>query len=285
MKRKTMKAVLLATAGILALAAPKTWAAARSDAAHGDAAPVALTGQNAVYALSLNRVRGHSVTGAAGRLRFDVLETCRAYTVSQTMTLLIRNQDGSLTRTVSEYDTWESKGGHHLSFMLRQTTDGKAEPASIGTATTGPKGGSVAYIEPKGRVLQLPPGTLFPMAHTREILQAAADGKAYIDPPLFDGTSRHGAEHTFVAILGQDPPRTSKFASISKLPAIKVDIGFFRRKLEDDSPDFRTEMRYYSNGVARNVKLDFGAFVVSGKLARLTTPAVACPHPPSVSRP
>lgn len=273
-----MKTVLLAVAGMIVLAAPQA-GAAQNDAVHGDTAPVALTGQNAVYNLSLTRVSGHSVTGAAGRLRFDVLETCRAYTVSQTMTLLIRNEDGSLTRTVSDYDTWESKGGHHLSFMLRQKTNGKMETESIGTAVTGPQGGSVTYAVPKGRVLKLPPGTLFPMAHTRAILQAAGAGKTYIDPPLFDGTSHDGAEHTFVAILGQEQPKASKFAALSKLPATEVDIGFFRREPKDNTPDFRTQMRYYSNGVAQGVKLDFGAFVVSGKLVSLSTPPVACPQP------
>lgn len=287
MKRDSMNRLLLAAAGILVFAASHA-EAAQNDSLNGTVAgkpaPMKLTGQNAVYDLSLSSVRGHSVTGAAGRLRFDVLETCRAFTVSQRMTLLVRNGDGSLTRTVSDYDTWESKGGHHLSFMLRQTTNGKMEAESIGNATTGPQGGSVTYLVPKGRVLKLPPGTLFPMAHTREILQAAAAGKSFIDPPLFDGTSKHGAEHSFVAILGHEKPKSSKFTALSDLPATRVDIGFFRRSMKDDSPDFRTEMRYYSNGVARGVKLDFGAFVVDGKLTKLSVPPVACPHSESASR-
>ncbi|MDD2877861.1 MAG: DUF1849 family protein [Acidiphilium sp.] len=259
-----MKRILLA--GCCALAAPTALAAA----------PVRLTGQNATYTLDLSKVRGHSVTGATGRLQFDVLETCRAYTVSQRMTLLIRNQDGTLSRTVSNYDTWESKGGHRLSFLLRQTEDGKTKVEEQGTATTGPQGGEVDYTVPKGRVVKLPPGTLFPMAHTRQILQAAAAGKPYIDPPLFDGTSSHGAEHTFVAILGRRGPHHSKFAPLAVLPSALVDIGFFRRSPQDTEPDFRTQMRYYTNGVSRDVGLDFGSFVLHGALTSLTVPPVAC---------
>lgn len=264
-----MRAILTAGCGLVlaAVSAAGAWAAA----------PVTLTSQKATYSLDLSKVRGHSVTGATGRLQFDVLETCNAYTVSQKMTLLIRNQDGSLSRTVSNYDTWESKNGHRLSFVLRQTEDGKTKIEDQGSATTGPDGGEVHYIVPKGKVVKLPPGTLFPMAHTKLILTAAAAGKHFIDPPLFDGTSTHGAEHTFVAIFGQRKPTRSKFASLTVLPSTLVDIGFFRRTNDDSEPDFRTQMRYYTNGVSRDVRLDFGNFVLHGDLTGLTVPPAACP--------
>ncbi|HEX7390559.1 MAG TPA: DUF1849 family protein [Acidiphilium sp.] len=241
------------------------------------ASPVALTGQDATYDLTLTKVRGHSVTGATGRLQFNVLETCDAYTVSQHMTLLIRNQDGSLSRTISDYDTWESKSGDRLTFLLRQSDGGNAKVEDQGTATTGPEGGTVDYVVPKGRVVKLPPGTLFPMAHTRAILEAAAAGKPYIDPPLFDGTSSHGAEHTYVAILARHGARKDSFPVLATLPSTLVDIGFFHRKPKDEEPDFRTQMLYYTNGVSRDVRLDFGNFVLHGKLTSLTIPPVACP--------
>jgi hypothetical protein len=247
------------------------------------AAPIELTGQNATYTLDLSKVRGHSVTGATGRLQFNVLETCNAYTVSQRMTLLIRNQDGSLSRTISNYDTWESKDGRRLSFVLRQTEGDKTTIEDQGSATTGPDGGEVHYLVPKGKTVQLPRGTLFPMAHTKQILIAAAAGKPYIDPPLFDGTSSHGAEHTFVAILDRHKPAHSKFASLAVLPSTLVDIGFFRRTNNDTDPDFRTQMRYYTNGVSRDVKLDFGNFVLHGDLTALTVPPEACSEKPGHS--
>ncbi len=240
-------------------------------------APIHLVGQNARYTLTLSKVRGHSVTGATGRLVFDVRNTCGAYTVSQKMTLLIRNQDGTLSRTVSDYDTWEAKNGRRFTFMLRQGNGTSMKVQDQGTAVMGPKGGEVTYLVPQGRTEKLPPGTLFPMAHTRTILQAAEAGKQGIDPPLFDGTSSHGAEHTFVAILDHRQPRRDRFAGLSKLPSTLVDIGFWPRTQKDDEPDFRTQMRYFANGVSRDVRLDFGNFVMTGKLTSLTILKDACP--------
>ena len=269
-----MKPVIMATL-LAALSLPVAASAA---------APIYLVGQNATYTLALSKVRGHSVTGATGRLEFDVRNTCDAYTVSQKMTLLIRNQDGTLSRTSSDYETWEAKNGRRFTFLLRQGEGAKTEVQDQGTAVMGAKGGEVTYLVPKGRTEKLPPDTLFPMAHTKAILEAAEAGNRYIDPPLFDGTSTHGAEHTFVAILDRQTARHDRFAHLSKLPSTLVDIGFWPRTEKDDEPDFRTQMRYFTNGVSRDVQLDFGNFVMDGKLTALTILPDACPSGKPVSR-
>lgn len=241
-----------------------------------------LASQRATYALNLTRVRGHAVTGATGRLQFSATTTCHAYTVTQRMTLLIRNENGVLTRTTSDYDTWENLQGTRFTFLYRETDGHTTKTVSQGTATMGPHGGLVTYIAPKPHVVKLPKDTLFPMEHTAAFLRAAAKGRAFFDPPLFDGTSAHGADHTFVAILQRHTPHPSKFKSLSKLASISVDIGFFRRALHDNSPDFRNQMRYYSNGVARHIRLDFGDFVMRGRLQHLQIPPDQC-HPKPIS--
>ena len=259
---RVIKTVLAAGAAVVAVSVAQAKAKA----------PVDLTGQKANYTLSLAKVRGHSVTGAVGRLSFDVTRTCKGFAVDQRLTLLVRNGDGTLSRTVSNYETWESLNGHRFSFLLRQTEDGKTRTELKGRARMTATGGTVHYLAPVGRTATLPQGTLFPMAHTRALLQAAEAGKPYIDPPLFDGTSPHGAEHSFVAILGWHKPDAERFKSLSGLPSTSVDIGFFPRTAKDNTPDFRTEARYFTNGVARAVRLDFGDFVLRGRLVGLTVP-------------
>jgi hypothetical protein len=242
------------------------------------AAPLA--SQRATYALNLTRVRGHAVTGATGRLQFNATTTCHAYTVTQRMTLLIRNENGVLSRTTSDYDTWENLRGTRFSFLYRETNAHTVKTVSQGTATMGPNGGLVTYTAPKPHVVKLPKGTLFPMQHTAAFLHAATTGQAFFDPPLFDGTSAHGADHTFVAILHRHKPRPSEFKQLSGLASISVDIGFFRRTLQDNGPDFRNQMRYYVNGVARHIRLDFGDFVMRGTLEHLQIPPNHCHRKP-----
>ena len=242
----------------------------------GAAPPITLTSQLATYGLSLLKVRGHAVTGATGRLQFDVTDTCHAYAVTQRLTLLIRKEDGSLVRTVSDYDTWESHDGRHFSFLLRNTQDGKTKVESQGTAELSRDGGMVTYSEPTRHFVKLPAHTLFPMAQTVMLLQAAESGRKFMTTPLFDGTSKNGAEDSFIAVLGLSGTKHSTFPPLSRLPSALVDISFFPRVREDNKPDFRSQMRYYTNGVARGVRLDFGNFVMRGRLTHLVIPPPTC---------
>ena len=248
----------------------------------GLAAASGFTGQDALYDLSLAKVRTHDVTGAAGQMRFSVVDGCTGWATTQHMTLLVRNSDGTLNKSVTDYITWESKDSKTLTFTLRETdNDGKLTVDDAGTAThTGNDGtGTIVYTTPKDTVLAMPPGTLFPMAHTQALLDAGKANRKFISVPLFDGTTADGAQHTFVAVLGHQGPQAAPFPALSPLASDLVDIAFFERKNSDETPDFRSQMRYYDDGVAADIMLDFGDFVMKGKLSGLTIPAASCPKP------
>ena len=237
-----------------------------------------LTGQDAIYDLSLAKVRTHDVTGATGEMRFSIADGCTGWGTTQHMTLLIRNADGSLTKTVTDYVTWETKNGSQLTFNLSEKdNDGKPIIDDAGTAIRAPDGtGTITYSTPASRVMTMPPGTLFPMAHTAAILGAGREGKKFISVPLFDGTTDDGAQHTFVVILDRHGPAASPFPALAKLSSTDVDIAFFERKNSDQNPDFRSQMRYFDNGVADQIMMDFGDFVMLGKLERLSVPPQEC---------
>jgi len=238
-----------------------------------------LTGQDAYYSLTLAKVRTHDVTGATGAMRFSVVDGCSGWGTTQHMTLLIRNADGSLNKTVTDYMTWETKDSKTLTFTLQERDDdGKLVIDDAGTAThTGADGtGSIAYTTPKGRIINLPPGTLFPMAHTAALLAAGTAGKKFISVPLFDGTTDEGAQSTSGAILGQNQPAQNQFPELAKLASTDVDIAFYDRKNKDENPNFRSQMRYYEDGVATGIMLDFGDFVMRGTLEKLTIPPSIC---------
>jgi hypothetical protein len=243
------------------------------------AASASITGQDAIYDLTLSKVRTHDVTGATGAMRFSVVDGCTGWGTSQHMTLLIRNADGSLNKSVTDYMTWETKDEKTLTFTLREVdNDGKPAIDDAGTATRDPATGkgSVTYTTPAGRLLPLPPGTLFPMQHTETLLDGGTGGKKFISVPLFDGTEDSGAQNTFIAILGHHGPEKSAFPALAKVPSTDVDIGFFERGNKDQNPNFRSQMRYYDNGVATKILLDFGDFVMLGTLDKLSIPPSTC---------
>ena len=241
-------------------------------------AAIGLTGQDAIYNLSLAKVRTHDVTGATGEMRFSVADGCSGWGTTQHLTLLIRNADGSLTKTVTDYVTWETKTGSQLTFNLSEKdNDGKPVVDDAGTAIRAADGsGTITYSTPANRVMTMPAGTLFPMAHTAALLDASMQGKKFISVPLFDGTTDDGAQHTFVVILARHSPAKTPFAGLAKLSSTDVDIAFYERKHSDQNPDFRSQMLYYDDGVANNIMMDFGDFVMRGRLENLAIPPSNC---------
>ena len=235
------------------------------------AAAVDLTGQNAVYDLTLAKVRTHDLTGAIGQMRFSVVDGCTGWGTTQHMVLLIRNADGSLTKTVTDYVTWETKNGGELTFRLSEKdNDGKPVIDDAGIAIRSADGsGTITYSTPANRVMTMPKGTLFPMAHTAAILKGGWEGRHFISVPLFDGTTSDGAQHTFVVILGHTAPAKSRFPDLAKQAGTRVNIAFYERKHADVNPDFRAQMLYYDNGVANDILMDFGDFVMRGRLVKL----------------
>jgi hypothetical protein len=243
------------------------------------AAASALTGQHALYNFTLTKLRTHDITGATGQMSFDVVDGCTGWATTQHMTLIIRNVDGSLSKTVSDYMTWETKDGKTLNFTTTESdNDGPVQIDDAGSATHKPDGsGVVSYTTPANTQYSLPAGTLFPMQHTEALLAAGDNAQGFIAPLLFDGTDSNGAQATYVAVLKHYEAGKTQWPALNGIPSTDVDIAFFARKSDDETPNFRTSMRYFENGVAANLVLDFGDFVMTGKLDRLTIPPSPCP--------
>ena len=107
-----------------------------------EAAAAGLTGQDATYALHLERARGGNVVGALGTMTYKVDDLCHAWASQQRLEMTLTNSDGTDVKTISDYATWESKDGRQMNFHLRQTTDGAVTAEVDGTAALARLGGA-----------------------------------------------------------------------------------------------------------------------------------------------
>lgn len=175
---------------------------------------------------------------------------------------------------LSDYSTWEAKDGLSFRFHMKQTTDTAVTSETDGQAkldrTGGP--GSAHYTLPHDKTSDLPAGVLFPMAHTEAILAAAREGKKFLGVPLFDGTSETGFQDSFITILSVLKPGPSQYPVLSDLPSTRVRISFFEHGAANQTPDYVVGMRYWENGIADGLNMDFGEFVVNGKIKELAIP-------------
>jgi hypothetical protein len=245
------------------------------------AAPMAA--HRALYTLTLDNgnrgsIASSDVVGAGGTMGYEVIDACDGWATRQQLDMVVTNADGQNIHMVSDYTTWESKDGLSFRFHTRQTTDDAVTSQTDGDARLqgAGQGGSVHYTTPHDMTKVLPPGTLFPMAHTEALLAAARVGKKFITIPLFDGTSENGAEDSSIVVLDTKPPVASRYPALAALPSARVHLAFFEREPDSTLPDYEVTMRYWENGIADDLKMDFGDFVMDAKLTDLKVQPHRC---------
>jgi len=251
--------VLLLTAAtpVLAASSPAPTPVAAGLAAH-----------KALYSLTLATAKGGEIVAARGTMGYEVTDACDGWAVRQRLKMTITNADGQDVVMTSDYATWESKSGLKFRFHVRQTTDEAVTSQTDGNASLVKLGGvgEVRYTSPHTTTKALPAGTMFPMMHTAAIISAAKDKKRFLALPLFDGTDENGVEDSFIVILDWSQPATTKWPALSPLPSTKVHLAFFDHAETAITPTYQVGMRYWENGVADNMKMDFGDFVMDAKM-------------------
>ncbi len=130
------------------------------------------------------------------------------------------------------------------------------------------KPGFAVYTAPDPRRVVLPAGTLFPMAQTEAVLTAAHKGQMFVSVPVFDGTATNAVENTFSVITSHGQVVPTNFSPLSKLPSLFVHIGYFDTDTTQMLPDTLLSMRYWDNGVADGLLMDFGNFTMAGTLSQ-----------------
>jgi hypothetical protein len=237
--------------------------------AAGPAAAVDLAAHRALYELKLNDTHAGDVTAATGTMAYEVQDVCDGWATQQRLQMTITNRDGQDVQMLSDYTTWESKDGLKLRFRMKQTTDQAVTSDLAGDATLKGTGeaGSAVFTSPGTDKKPLPAGTLFPMKHTEALLAAAQAGKKFLALPLFDGTTATGPQDSSIVIGPWVTTPQSKWPGLAKLPSGHFHIAFFDRRPDKQQPDYEVSMRYWDNGVADDLQMDFGDFVMDGKLA------------------
>jgi hypothetical protein len=227
----------------------------------------ALAAHRAFYRLTLASTENSGVTNASGAMEYEVIDGCDGWATQQRLDMTVLDREGGDTHTTSDYSTWEAKDGRSFRFRITQgTNDQKVVRVGWAEITPG-KPGLAVYTQPDAKRLILPVGTVFPMAQTEAVLEAARTGKMFVALPVFDGTSDSMVENTFSVITAHGEVVPTSFAPLSKLPSLFVHIGYFGDRAQA-LPDMLLAMRYWDNGVADALSMDFGNFTMDGTLAQ-----------------
>ncbi|MCE2762652.1 MAG: cell envelope integrity EipB family protein, partial [Acetobacteraceae bacterium] len=117
--------------------------------------------------------------------------------------------------------------------------------------------------------------------HTIAALNAARAGQRLLVAPIFDGTSADGAQQTTTFLSPwQGPQQVANLPSLSTLGSSRMRIAFFEPGADQaggaSTPSYEVSLRYFENGVADDMIMDFGDFTVHAKLVRLEEAPGGC---------
>lgn len=252
------------------------------------AAPtVSVAPHKALYKMTIGKMKkGSSLQDVSGSMLFDWSDTCDGWAQQQYIRFRFSFSDGARSDINSTMMTWEAKDGSDFTFYVKRKTDGIEDESYKGRAQITEKGSVVKFTVPKeAKDLVMPDGTIFPTAHTIQIISNALSGQKLFSRKVFDGAQKDGVGD-ISAFIGAQKGKATIGEVAKKLighplldvPAWPVRMAFYEAGKQTSKPEYEMEMLLQSNGIARTIEIDYGEFTILGTLAKLEkSTALACP--------
>ena len=233
----------------------------------------------ASYALALAAAAA-AMAAAEGDLAVEVSRSCGATTVRQAMRLVLAEVGGDASSSRITSLLTENDEGTRLDFAFSFEVDGEAD-ADIwaGQAFLAGGGGVVQYETPAGRQLELPAGAMFPVAHTRAVLDSAAAGTRFLSTVLFEGGRPDSLSTVAVAVgAAQGGDGAARFDGLTGRRAWALDLAYYGVGDADGEPDYQVGYLLYEGAILDRLDLDYGLFRLKGTLTALELlPSPVCP--------
>jgi hypothetical protein len=224
----------------------------------------------ALYTMTLTRAGTDSgVTAAHGAMEYKWGETCDGWTVEQNYRLVMSYADTSSDVVItSNFVTWEAKDGLRYRFNEKEMRNDATDEDIRGSAVLdgAGKGGTATFDVPAGKHFALPPGTLFPSAHTILLIDRAKAGANFIARQVFDGTTVDGAALVSAVIGPKIEPDAGSQNPLLNIPGWRMRLAFFPADTKQETPDYELGMLLLADGVSRSILIDYGDYAITAKL-------------------
>ncbi len=223
----------------------------------------------AVYKMTLERAQSASgVVGAGGTMLYQWADSCDGWTIEQRYKLRMQYSEQDDAELSISFVTWESKDGTQYRFNVRKLKDGETTEELRGDARVAANGGAgeAKFVRPEATAIALAAGTLFPTAHTLALIDAASHGATFLSKNVFDGGTVEGAFEVTGGIGTEHKAEPSAKNPLLRSRWWPIRLAFFPADSQSPQPDYELGMDLQDNGIARELTLDYGNFVVRAKL-------------------
>jgi len=247
------------------------------------AAGGAMAPHKALYDIKMvSKHSGSQVINISGRMFYEWRPECEAWVTDHRFNLFYEYADSPPIRVTSDFSTYEPYDGKSFDFTSRRKRNGELYEEVRGRAERNEDGtGTAVYTMPPDQGFDLNKGTMFPMAHSLEILKLAREGKKFYNATVFDGSDNEGPME-INSFIGKPVDAASLVpadgmidADLIRSPAWAVRMAFFPLMTPEADSEYEMEVVYHENGVISDMRVDYRDFSVTQKLLALEKVKVA----------
>ena len=239
-----------------------------------------LAGHKAVYEIHMtgNKI-GSQVIGVNGKLLYSARPSCDGWITDHQFLLTYEYTGTPRVDVDTKLASFETYDGSKMTFSSIRRSNGEILERIRGSAELPQEKknqGAVRYVAPEDISYDLSSGTLFPIAHTQELIAAAEAGKKVFHANVFDGGEGKGADEinaiigrAFVPLQTTKNPAKNIDAKLLAVPGWDVRLAVFPVEQSDSNADYELNMTLLANGVIKDMNIDYHDFTVSQKLVAL----------------
>ncbi|UXS00979.1 cell envelope integrity EipB family protein [Agrobacterium tumefaciens] len=235
-----------------------------------------LIAHRAVYDLELKDASDRSgIEGMTGRMVYEFTgSACQGYKTDFRFVTQINTGD-AVRLTDQQTTTFEDPASKKFTFETKSYTDDKLDKEVQGAASDSDAGVKVDITRPDARQIDLV-ASEFPTEHMFQVIENAKQGKRIFESRIFDGSDDGDESLITSTLVGKSQTakdgdaEAGKAGDFAKASFWPVTIAYYNDKTGTDSlPIYRMSFKLYENGITRDLTMDYGDFVLTGKLAKL----------------
>lgn len=254
------------------------WGMTDASAGVDKASQAGLMPHKALYDVRLSSKKSSAkIANISGKMFYEWQPACDAWVSKHRFDMTYEYVEVPSVRITSNFSTYESFDGKQFNFTSqRKRGDVILEEIRGSVAANGSEYPNEArFSMPQDLVFSLPKGTMFPMAHTIDVIEKINKGTKFYSAVMFDGSDEEGPVdiNNFIGKKTTFTPEEQYKQYIDenliKPQAYNLRLAFFPQKDPQSTADYEMSAVFHVNGVISDMTIDYDDFSVTQKLVAI----------------
>ena len=224
------------------------------------------------------------VSNIHGKMMYEWQPSCDAWISNHRFDMTYEYIETPPIRITSDFSNYESFDGKNFDFTSTRKSNDMILSEIHGNVSGDMRkgGGKAMYKKPETLEFELPQGTLFPIAHTLDVLDKIKAGKKFYKATIFDGSDENGPVEVN-SFIGKEteykiPDEYKEYIDkdLVESKGWKIRLAFFPLNKYEMTSDYEMSLIFHENGVISDILIEYGDFSVAQKLVALKAMEDSC---------